>query len=445
LPGVSPETDQRQFYQQKEEHMRKKFFAAGAVLAACILVGQGAQAKTLEDILKEKGVITEADYKEVTKSKPIDYKLGKGFTFTSADEKFQLSLGGRMQFRYTYYDYDAPTSKDYSLWNAQRIRLVAQGYAYTKDLTYKMEIDPRVLAYGDDRARGGLLDCFVNYKVMDEVQFLLGQTKVKYGYSMIQSDATLMFVDRAPFITTLTPGYDIGAYAYGKFFNGIVDYALSVSTGDGQTNAATTNHNLFAARVAVSPLGAMANDEPDLAISKKPLFTIGGNYFFNTISNTYTAATATTFASITPESKAGFASLLAPQTPVAAATAGTYDINCYGVDAHFKWMGLSLQSEALFAQSERSSTSSKIRALGYYAQAGYMVTPQIGLAVRYSVYDPNRDRGNDLQTEQIGAVSYYFDKHNLKLQADVGNIHKQTGVNTRTDDMQYRFQAQLVF
>jgi phosphate-selective porin OprO and OprP len=98
-----------------------------------------AGAKTLEDVLREKGVITEEDYKEVTKVKPFDYKLGKGFTFTTADEKFQLTLGGRMQFRYTYTDLDNNASKsDTSQWDAKRIRLIAQGYAYTKDLTYTL-------------------------------------------------------------------------------------------------------------------------------------------------------------------------------------------------------------------------------------------------------------------------------------------------------------------
>ena len=400
--------------------MSKRFLAVGAILAAAVLVAQGAQAKTLEDILKEKGVITEADYKEVTKSKPMDYKLGKGFTFTSADEKFQLSLGGRMQFRYTFMDRD--TGSDYSQFMAQRIRLIAQGYAYSKDFTYKMEIDPRVLATGGSGSKGGLLDCFINYKVMDELQFLVGQTKVKYVYSMIQADANLMFVDRAPVIGFFAPSYEIGAFAYGKLFNGFAEYAISATNGDGQTYSGDTNHNAFAARVAFSPLGAMANDEPDLAISKKPLFTVGANYLYNNLNDGENWTTA-----------------------YGGRWNNHSDLQNFGFDAHFKWMGASIQGEALFAQGDKKTTGLGDRAMGWYAQAGYMITPKIGLAVRYSQYDPDRAKTSDLQSEQIGAVSYYFDKHNLKVQADVGNIHKQTGATTRTDDMQYRVQAQLVF
>jgi phosphate-selective porin OprO/OprP len=108
-------------------------------------------------------------------------------------------------------------------------------------------------------------------------------------------------------------------------------------------------------------------------------------------------------------------------------------------------MGIALQGEALFAQGDNKTTDAGKRALGWYTQLGYNITPKIGIAVRYSQYDKDRAKSGDLQTEQIGAISYYFDKHNLKVQADVGNIHKQSGAVTRTDDMQYRVQAQLVF
>ncbi len=398
--------------------MKRTMVAAG--LLAALAAGQNVEAKSLEDVLKEKGVITEADYKEVTKSKPLDYRLGKGFTFTSADEKFQLSLGGRMQFRYTFMDNDS--GNDTSQFDAKRVRMVLQGYAYSKDLTYKLEIDPRQLAQSkDDSTRGGLVDAFINYKVMDELQFLVGQTKVKYAYSNIQSDSALMFVDRVPWIGSFAPGYELGAFAYGKFAGGLVDYALSGTNGDGQTNAASTNHNAFAARVGFSPLGAMSNDEPDLAISKKPLFTVGANYYYNNLN--------------------------AGENTSAYGTAwnGYSDLQNFGFDAHFKWMGIALQGEALYAQGDNKTTDAGKRALGWYTQLGYNITPKIGVALRYSQYDKDRAKSGDLQSEQIGAVSYYFDKHNLKVQADVGNIHKQTGAVTRTDDMQYRVQAQLVF
>ena len=260
----------------------------------------------------------------------------------------------------------------------------------------------------------------MNYKVMNEVQLLVGQTKVKYAYTEIQSDSMLMFVDRVPWISKMAPSYEIGAFAHGSVADDFLGYTLSVTNGDGQTYAANTNHNAFAARMVLSPLGKMSTEEADLAIGKKPLFTIGANYYYNNLND--------------GESKSTYGT----------AWNGYKDLNNYGADAHFKWMGLAVQGEVLFSQGDRKIDDVQKRAMGWYAQMGYKITPKIGLAVRYSQYDPNRRVSGDLQTEQIGALTYYFNKQNLKVGADVANIHKQIGLN-RTDDMQYRVQAQIIF
>ena len=59
--------------------MKKSLVAVIAVLGACFMAVQGVEAKTLEEILKEKGVITEADYKEVAKSSPIMLQVWQRF------------------------------------------------------------------------------------------------------------------------------------------------------------------------------------------------------------------------------------------------------------------------------------------------------------------------------------------------------------------------------
>jgi phosphate-selective porin OprO/OprP len=119
-------------------------------------------------------------------------------------------------------------------------------------------------------------------------------------------------------------------------------------------------------------------------------------------------------------------------------------INNYGFDAHFKWMGLAVQGEVLFAQGKNYGTGIEKRAMGWYGQVGYNITPKIGVAFRYSQFDKDRDTTNDLESEQVGAISYYFERHNLKLLADVGNIHTQRAAGP-TDDIQYRVQAQIIF
>ena len=439
----------------------KKRVAATAGLLVFALAGQSAFAKTLEDILKEKGVITEEDYKEVTKSKPFDYTLGKGFTFTSPDEKFQLTLGGRLQFRYTFTDFDSnnSTKSDISQWDAKRIRMIAQGYAYTKDLTYKLEFDPR--AYGTDNHKG-LIETFMNYRLIDEAQVKVGQMKTPFTRQELTSDGALQFVDRSIVVDAFKPTYDIGAMLNGKIAEGLAYYYAGVYGGAGQTSTRNTNDNLFVARAVVNPLGDMAYSEADLDGSTKPLLSIGANYFMNTLNELSAPTTAATGLDNTISNYVAVPSSSAPgsggwlgrdlTTNTAFAKKGDkLDVESYGGDLAFKWMGISLQGEYLLGQAENQRTGKLLRAQGYYAQTGYMIIPKtLEAAFRYSYLDPNRDVSNDLITEQIGAVSYYFNKHNLKVQADFGNIHTQgnqtvKGVSKPTDDMLYRVQAQIIF
>jgi len=416
--------------------VKKSLVAVIAVLGACFMAVQGAEAKTLEDILKEKGVITEADYKEVTKSTPISYKLGKGFTLTSADEKFQLSIGGLMQVRYTFLDND--TSSDVSQFALAKGRLIFSGYAYSKDLTYMLQFG---LEQSGDKKM--LENAFVKYKFMDELQLAGGQTKLVYSRQNMSSVGNLQFVAVSPVTSAFSPGYDLGAVVSGKVLGDLINYDMSVSNGAGQTSVraanGATNSMAFLAHLQVNPLGAFGYAEGDPQLSKKPLATVGSSFYRNTLKKTGAAAFEAT--------NNGYANATSGwlgQNGGIFNVSETVDINSFVIDAAFKWMGAFAQAEYFWGQADGEITNNTVRAQGYYLQAGYCIIPQkLEAAVRYSYLDPNRDGNNNNQTEVIGALSYYFNNHNLKLQADVGNIHKQGATNT--DDMQFRMQATVAF
>jgi len=419
--------------------VKKSLVAVIAALGACFMAVQGAEAKTLEDILKEKGVITEADYKEVTKSTPISYKLGKGFTLTSADEKFQLSIGGLMQVRYTFLDND--TSNDVSKFDLAKGRLIFSGYAFSKDLTYMLQFG---LEQSGDKKM--LENAYVKYKFIDELQLTGGQTKLIYSRQNMSSVGNLQFVAVSPTTAAFSPGYDLGAVLGGKVLGDLINYDLSVSNGAGQTsvratgaNAGATNSMAFLAHLQVNPLGAFGYAEGDPQFSKKPLVTVGSSFYRNTLKKT----AATTF-EITNNGYANTSTGWVGKNAADFNASEKVDINSFVVDTAFKWMGAFAQAEYFWGQADGQISNSTVRAQGYYVQAGYCIIPtKLEAAVRYSYLDPDRDFSNDLQTEVIGALSYYFNNHNLKLQADVGNIHKQGAPNT--DDMQFRMQATVTF
>jgi len=399
--------------------MKRKMLAV-AVMAATF-AGQNAGAKTLEDVLKEKGVITEEDYKAVTKVNRLDYKVGKGYTLTAPDQKFQMTLGGRLQTRYTYTDGEVNTiTPDASRYEVKRMKFFMNGYAYSKDLTYLLQVD-----FTQGSSSKLLEHAYFNYRLRDEIQVLAGQTKVPFGRQWLNSSGGQQFVDRSNASDAFRPGYDAGVKLSGDLFGGLSTYEFGVYGGAGQSLGRAANGDntasAIAARVTVNPFGKMAYSESDLDNSAKPLLSVGANYYGNTLKKT--AAGTFEVNNIT----------LAGSTGWLGKGVGSFNatekvgVDTYGVDAAFKWKGFSA-----------------LRAEGLYAQAGYCIIPKtLEVAVRYSFVDPNTGKSNDLRTDTQGAVSYYFNKHSLKLQGDVTNTHDQG--KSRSDDMSYRVQAQVIF
>ncbi|MBI5419944.1 MAG: porin [Deltaproteobacteria bacterium] len=414
----------------------KKALVFAVLLVASLACGTVA-AKTLEEVLKEKGVITEADYREVTREKPLDYKLGKGFTFNSSDGKFQLSLGGRLQARYTFVDKDDANgpAQDVGEWRIRRMKLYLSGHAYNKDLTY------RVQAALENGGNAKLLDdAYFSYRFVDEAQLQAGQFKTPFAREELTSAGALEFVDRANAVDAFKPTRDIGAMLHGRVAQGRLTYNAGIFGGTGQSNPRTTNNAMFVARITANPLGEVKYGEGDPERSKKPLVSIGANYFANTLKRSATGV----FESTVPN----YVSSTGWLGKGAAAFDNTekVDIDSFGVDAAFKWMGLFLQGEYLGGEAEGKKTGKTLKARGFYAQAGYFVLPRrVEVAARYSYVDPNRDRTQDLQAETQGAVSCYFHGHRLTVQGDYTNIHTQVPGKSSTDDKQVRLQAQVEF
>jgi phosphate-selective porin OprO/OprP len=408
---------------------------------AFLLTCQGGSAKTLEEVLKEKGVITEADFKEVTAARPVTYQPGKGFTFTSSDAKFRLSLGGRGQFYYQYLDRDDVNgpAKEVSTFRVRRFKAYMAGYAFTKDLTYRVQVDlaksTQMLEYG-----------WINYRFVDEAQLQAGQFKMPFSRGELTGTAVLQFVDRANAVDAFKPSYDVGAMLHGKTLGGKLAYNAGLFNGTGQGSTRTTNSGAWAARVVFSPLGDMPYNEPDLANSPNPLVSAGAGYFANTLKRNGNSTFLDTTISTPPYAgTSGWLGKNAANTTIFDNTERV-DVGTYGFDAAFKWRGFSATGEYFGGKAEGQSLGGSVHARGYYGQAGYFLIPKhLEVAARYSCVDPNRDRAQDMLIEVAGAVSYYFQGHNLKIQGDYTNIHTQISGKQATDDNQVRVQAQLVF
>jgi phosphate-selective porin OprO/OprP len=421
-----------------------KRFMLGAGLLAILLTCRPGWTRTLEEVLKEKGVITEADFKEVAGSKPVSYRSGKGFTFTSPDGKFQLSLAGRGQFQYQYVDKDDVNGplQETSAMKIRRFKVSMGGYAFTRDLTYRVQVD---------LAKSGTAqmtdDAWINYRFVDEAQIQAGQFKIPFSRQELTSDGALQFVDRANAVDAFKPSYDVGAMAQGKVAGGMLAWNAGLFNGTGQSGTRTTDSGAWAARVVFSPFGEVRYSEADLENSPSPLLSLGAAYFANTLKRNGNATFLDTTSTTPPYAgTGGWLGKAAANTAIFDNTERV-EVGSYGFDAAFKWRGFSAQGEYFGGKADGKRTGYTVHSRGCYAQAGYFLLPKrFEVAARYSSVDPNRNKARDRQVEVTGGVSYYFEGHNLKLQGDYTNIHTQQAVGKQpTDDRQLRVQAQLAF
>jgi len=406
-------------------------------IAIAVLIPWSAPAKTVEDVLKEKGVITEAEYKEISTSRPMTYVPGRGFTFTSPERNFQLYLGGRGQFFYQFQDKD--TGQDVSQFRIRRFKVYMGGYAFTSNLTYRVQAD-----LTKSNTAQLMDDAWINYRFADEAQAQVGQFKVPFLRQELISDGAQQFVDRSNVVDAFKPSYDIGVMGWGNVSKSLFAYSAGIFGGAGQGQTRTGNNSAYAIRVVLNPLGAMPYTESALENFENLRFSLGGDYFGNTLKKTGPATFQDT--SSTTPAYSGTSGWLGANAPAFDNTEKV-DIEMYSFDGALKWRGLSAQAEYMRGSADGEVTGRKINATGMYAQAGYLVIPKrLEMAARCTWYDPREDVTNDLVTQVQGAVSWYFYDHSLKVQGDYTNIHTQKGAGRpATDDQQVRLQAQVTF
>ena len=346
----------------------------------------------------------------------ITWKDGKT---TLETDKVLLNVGNRMQFRWTeelpddavqLAGTDAKGDPRGSF-RIRRARLKLDGWFYRKDLQYELQID---WAAGSNVIQ----DLNINWDLSKKKRFMLkaGQFKVPFGRQEITSSGNQLFVDRSIVSTEFARGRDQGVQLWGELGGAKLEWRAGIFNGNGRTTAANDNAEYqYDARVMWQPWGPVGYTENDFESKDKPLLGIAVNVERNDARVPATAPTAP----------------------------ATFDRATLGADVLFKWRRLSLMGE-YFDRDVTPAGAAKFASNGFHAQAGYMFDAgrHWGIGLRYAAWDPDGRVAGDDRTE-IGAVlNYFYNKDNLKVQADVRRLEDEA---RRTQDYEIRLQTQFIF
>lgn len=363
-------------------------------------------------------------------------KFGEGVLFGTADEQFTVNLRSRFQFQLSYLN---PNGDDNDVTQAsiRRARLLLQGNVYGPELTYYIQLGFSNRDTEPD-LRLPLRDAYANWGTVRDLNVRGGQMKVPYGRQRVTSSSAQGMVDRSIVVAELNLDRDVGLQVLSKDLfglGGVLGYSVGIFGGDGRNRLAERDGYLYVARVNICPFGSFDdNVEADITRDPRPRLAIGGGAAFNNQSNRERSTFDGTFAD---ESVA-------------------FDYAHYGADMTFKWNGFFLISEWMLRTSNQPFITGEDaagdpadyyarEAWGAYAQVGQMVTDHLEFTARFGHLEPLDGTDPDLVlTQELGGgSSYYFEQHNLKIQADY--FYYAYNPEFADGSHQLRMQGQLFF
>lgn len=334
----------------------------------------------------------------------------KGFvTFKSGDNT--LTLGAWGQFRATIDnkdEYDADTAGSgvgtadgtSVAFSVHKLRPYLQGTVYKPWLKYKFEFElgPLKTDATNNVNNARLTDAYVEFAKFPAATLRLGQYKVPFGLQELTPDTRQEFVDRSIVNSKFAPSRDIGLMLLGNAWDKKFGYQVGLFNGSGQNNPQEDQKQMYAARVWIDPLGEYklfesANDATDKNVLHVGLGYRGGEVMRGT-------ATAGVFEDADNETVANF-------------------------EIAWRWSRLFAMGEYFVQKDEQKNpvAAADVKAQGWHVQFGVMVQPkQHELALRYAQLEPDKDVADAKQTETRLVYGYYIKGHNLKIQADVGEI-----------------------
>ena len=382
---------------------------------------------------------------------PADTKVDAsrgGITISSGVNS--LTIGARVQVRWTLDDreeFDGDTvglglgDEDGALsqFDVPRLRLTLSGGVYRPWLRYSFQFEmSRTSGEGGSRIKDAVIEI---RPTGTPYRIAIGQFKAPFGLQQLTSSGRLQFVDRAITDGKFNPGRDMGVMLAGTAMQRKLGYEAGIFNGAGESVRQNNGSHLLVGRVFFDPWGPYtlaegSVDAPDEAVIHFGAGVRGGK-------------------PIRARGPAGVVDR--PDNQTAYNVEFAYKSRrVFGTAEHF-WMT---------DEQENPSDARDIDSRGFHAQASYMVAPRtVEVGILYAWIDGDTEIDDAALTELRGVASYYWQAHNLKLQADVGQLGYGENYSTLPsrarqglpalgtrlvsgrsfDDLQVRVQFQLAF
>ncbi len=388
-------------------------------------------------LLALSGIEAHGQHDSVSKPKiEVEY-TDKGFQFSTADDRFQLHLESRFQFRFATPGDQNPLTlddleSDKPVFKINRARLKVGGHAFQPYLKYYWEYE---------LSQGNLLDFRVMFEKFSTFKIKVGQWKTYFNRERVISSGKQQMVDRSIITRPFTVDRQLGLSFYGRLFPGSLadlTYHASILTGTGRGAVENDdNHFMYVGRLQWNFLGReLQMTGSDLRFHEKPtgLIAFGG---------------VTNRSPYTRFSQAGGGQLFG----FSEGLPGQYRVNQGLLETAFMYRGFSWQNEFHTKEIQDKINGGATRLTGSYYQAGYFfsylwnfIPEPLELAARYARYTPNSDLRDFHEEEFALALNWFFKGgHRNKLTAEITVFDFQTDTQNLENTTRFRIQWDISF
>ena len=360
----------------------------------------------------------ELDLMDVHIAENVRFRPGRGLSIASDDGLFSLTTRVRVQILYALTDEPgADLGHELTL---RRARLAFTGNFFGEDNRFKFELalSPRDEGISDvfdsdGPERTPLLDYYLEFRQLRELNLRVGQYKVPFSRQRLISSGNLQMVDRSIVNSEFNLDRDVGLDLRSRdlFGLGLFRYYLGVYIGQGRDAVGADDFGLmYIGRFEFLPFGMFDDyQEADFARTEQARLSIG------------VGAAAI--------DRAHGSRGIRGRRP---ADGGTTNTQHFTADLVFMYGGFSFMSEFILRTGQRNPGGAvdefgvpipvqpASEGWGLMAQAGFLLPDlPIELAARYGTNQPLGDTSPLSPRSELGlSLSYYVARHPFKVQLD---------------------------
>ncbi len=291
-------------------------------------------------------------------NEPGSVKFGPGFEFKTNDNEFFLQFHDLTQVDYRGYQQGGQVPVH------DTFVMPRQWFIFSGRLTRPIGFLAS-LQHSTDTV--SMLDTFIDLNYDPRIQGRIGRFKTPFTYEfLVEPIQAMINPERSVFFANFGLNRDVGAMAYGRLFEGTLDYAADVSNGTRNGYVANQNSKFFSAFVNTR---LFRRAEGSLLEN----LNIGGSMFTGNANEPVVPAQLRTAVAISGNGVLGVPFLTFNNNVVERGNQTFWDLHVayfYKQLALLSEWGGGAQDYALGS----STTRTRLGAQGYYVQAGYLLT-----------------------------------------------------------------------